>query len=176
MTNELPATRIPRQKAWICKRCGEKLSSTFDACWNCGTDRSGAKAGVDFRAGKTRSPVAEHAPGRSPVIGYTLDHEPIYQIAGITAAGEVVTLDRVDEWVTGPGQNQVAIAAFGFALVFPPVGIVLGHLARAEIRDSGEQGDGLALFALIWSYLALILFVVGLLLLSMSLDSLTGNP
>jgi hypothetical protein len=28
---------------WTCKQCGEKVSETFDACWNCGASPDGAK-------------------------------------------------------------------------------------------------------------------------------------
>jgi hypothetical protein len=39
-----------------------------------------------------------------------------------------------------------------FAFVFWPVGIILGHVARRSIRRTGEKGAGLALAALIISY------------------------
>jgi uncharacterized membrane protein YvbJ len=29
---------------WKCKKCGEELEDTFDACWNCGTSIEGAQA------------------------------------------------------------------------------------------------------------------------------------
>jgi hypothetical protein len=40
-----------------------------------------------------------------------------------------------------------------FAFVFAPVGIVLGHVARRQIRRTGEQGNGLAVAGLILSYI-----------------------
>jgi hypothetical protein len=155
----------PRKRQWVCPNCGETLESSFDTCWSCGTSQSGATASVEFEAKKMRNPVAEPEP--TPVIGYTLDHDPIYQVGGITADGKVVPIGRVAEWTTdaGNGQSQLAIAAFGFAFAFPPVGIILGHLARADIRHTGEQGAGLALFALIWSYLAVAFIVITLLTL-----------
>jgi len=53
-------------------------------------------------------------------------------------------------------------------VVLPVVGavaaVVTGHLARREIRQSGEDGDGLALIGLISGYVHLALGVVLLVL------------
>ena len=49
--------------------------------------------------------------------------------------------------------NTMAILALVFAFVFPPAGIVLGHLARKQIRQTGEQGQGLATAGLWVGYL-----------------------
>lgn len=38
--------------------------------------------------------------------------------------------------------------------------VILGHMARSQIRRSGEQGSGLALIALVLGWLAIILFVL----------------
>jgi hypothetical protein len=48
--------------------------------------------------------------------------------------------------------NGTAVAAMVFAFVFWPVGIILGHVARSSVRKTGEKGGGLALAALIISY------------------------
>jgi hypothetical protein len=54
----------------------------------------------------------------------------------------------------GPREtNGTAIAALVCSLVFAPLGIVLGHIARGQIRRSGEGGRGLATAALIIGYL-----------------------
>jgi hypothetical protein len=45
--------------------------------------------------------------------------------------------------------NGLAIGALVAALVFAPVGIVLGVMARKQIRQTGEEGDGLALAGII---------------------------
>jgi hypothetical protein len=39
----------------------------------------------------------------------------------------------------------MAILALVFAFVFAPLGLVFGIIARRQIRESGEEGDGLAL-------------------------------
>lgn len=54
---------------------------------------------------------------------------------------------------SGPGgTNVLAILSLVFAFVFSPAGIVLGHLAKRQIRTSGEEGDQLANWGLILSY------------------------
>jgi hypothetical protein len=52
-----------------------------------------------------------------------------------------------------PGYNVPAILSLVFAFVFAPVGIVLGHVAKRQIRRTGEQGNGLATAGLILSYI-----------------------
>ena len=62
-------------------------------------------------------------------------------------------------YVAAPPTNGMAIAALIMAFVFYPVGIVLGHLARGQIRRKREGGKGLATAALILSYLQLAVTV-----------------
>ncbi len=57
--------------------------------------------------------------------------------------------------------NTMAILALVLALVFAPVGIILGHIARKQIRETGEDGDGLALAGLIIGYVLTGITVVG---------------
>ncbi|MET8229902.1 DUF4190 domain-containing protein [Micromonospora sp. NPDC005298] len=54
----------------------------------------------------------------------------------------------------GPGRstNVLAILSLVFAFVFPPAGAVLGHVAKRQIRASGEEGDQLATWGLILGY------------------------
>lgn len=49
--------------------------------------------------------------------------------------------------------NTLAILALVFAFVFAPASIVLGHLAKKQIRQTGEQGEGLATAGLWLGYL-----------------------
>jgi peptidyl-prolyl cis-trans isomerase B (cyclophilin B) len=51
-----------------------------------------------------------------------------------------------------PGTNLLAIASLPMSLVFPPVGVGLAHMARNEIRRSGEGGLGLTTAALVLGY------------------------
>ena len=74
------------------------------------------------------------------------------------------------------GTNGLAIAslACGLAqLVFGPVvaipAIVLGHVARHQIKRTGEQGAGLALAGLILGWATVILIVVAGLIMSVGM-------
>ncbi|GAB3144207.1 hypothetical protein GCM10027290_22020 [Micromonospora sonneratiae] len=65
---------------------------------------------------------------------------------------------------SGPGRssgtNVMAILSLVFAFVFAPAGIVLGHIARKQIRQSGEQGEQLALWGLILGYVFTALYLI----------------
>lgn len=76
-----------------------------------------------------------------------------------------------------PETNQLALAslACGIAqLVFWPLAtvpaLVCGHMARSQIRRSGEKGAGLALAGLILGYGAIILYVVAMVALVALVD------
>ncbi|MCU1578473.1 MAG: hypothetical protein JWP19_677 [Rhodoglobus sp.] len=61
----------------------------------------------------------------------------------------------------GGGTNTLAVLSLVFALlggVLLP--IIFGHLAKSQIRRSGERGDGLATAGLVIGYLWLIVFVI----------------
>ena len=83
-----------------------------------------------------------------------------------------------------PGTNGLAIAALvcgivqftGFWLLGTIPAIVCGHIARRQIRQTGEQGDGLALAGLIlgWVGAALtVLAVVFIVILAVAVSSHT---
>jgi hypothetical protein len=63
-------------------------------------------------------------------------------------------------YAQAPGTNTLAIVALVLAFVFWPAAIVCGHIARRQIKQTGEQGDGLALAAIILGYVALAILVV----------------
>ncbi|HEX6969810.1 MAG TPA: DUF4190 domain-containing protein [Micromonosporaceae bacterium] len=69
---------------------------------------------------------------------------------------------------TAPTTNGLAIAALVCSLagiatcISAPVGAILGHIARRQIRERGEGGDGMALAAIIVGWI-----VTGLMLLFM---------
>jgi uncharacterized protein DUF4190 len=75
--------------------------------------------------------------------------------AGIAIAGQTNTL----AWVS---LITAIVAPFGHftgigGLTLTIVSIVTGHMARRQIRQTGERGDGLALAGLIISYVHLAL-------------------
>jgi hypothetical protein len=58
------------------------------------------------------------------------------------------------------------IAAFAVGITCVPA-IICGHLARRQIRRTGEQGDGLALAGLILGYVGVVLFVMLVLVMAL---------
>jgi hypothetical protein len=58
------------------------------------------------------------------------------------------------------GTNIMAILSLVFAFVFAPAGIVLGHIAKKQLKTSGEEGGGLATAGLVLSYVFTGLAVV----------------
>jgi hypothetical protein len=70
--------------------------------------------------------------------------------------------------VAGGRTNGLAIASLVCSLgglvtcISAPVGIVLGHVARRQIRETGEDGAGIATAGLVIGY---VVTVLGLLLL-----------
>jgi hypothetical protein len=66
------------------------------------------------------------------------------------------------------GTNVMAILALVFAFIFAPLGIVFGAVAKRQIRQTGEQGEGLAkagfwlgivftVFSLLWVVFVFVL-------------------
>jgi hypothetical protein len=58
------------------------------------------------------------------------------------------------------GTNTMAILAIIFAFVFAPLGIVFGLIARSQIKQSGEEGAGLALAGIIIGAIFSALFLL----------------
>jgi hypothetical protein len=56
--------------------------------------------------------------------------------------------------------NTMAILALVMAFLFAPAGLVLGIVARKQIRETGEEGDGLALAGIIVGGIATALFTL----------------
>ncbi|NQX12632.1 DUF4190 domain-containing protein [Microbacteriaceae bacterium VKM Ac-2855] len=85
----------------------------------------------------------------------------------IVVIGIVISVNEgkrrvVEGLVTTPVLNTMAIVGCVLAFVVPPAGVVLGHLARARIRTSGEAGwaaAGVALWAG-WTFTAAWLLLI----------------
>jgi hypothetical protein len=60
----------------------------------------------------------------------------------------------------GRPTNTMAILALVMAFVFAPAGVILGIVARKQIRRTGEDGAGLALAGIIVGGIATALFVL----------------
>ena len=54
-----------------------------------------------------------------------------------------------------PGINTMAVAGLFFAIFLPPIGLLMLHVARSQIRRTGESGDRLAVIGLIVGYVEL---------------------
>lgn len=61
------------------------------------------------------------------------------------------------------GTNTMAIVALVLAFVFAPLGVIFGIIARRQIRQTGEEGDGLALAGLIIGGIFTALYVLAIL-------------
>ncbi|MGY1602342.1 DUF4190 domain-containing protein [Geodermatophilus sp. SYSU D00815] len=77
--------------------------------------------------------------------------------------------------VYGPPTNALAIAALVCALTVAPVGLGLGIAARKQIRRSGEQGDGMALAAVIIGGIVTGIWVLVVAVLVISWFALAGS-
>lgn len=69
----------------------------------------------------------------------------------------------------GRPTNTLAIVSLVCAFVFAPAGIVCGIIARRQIKQTGESGDGLALAGIIISIVEIVvaLFFVGFLIVTL---------
>jgi hypothetical protein len=66
-----------------------------------------------------------------------------------------------------PRTNGFAVGALvcGIIPFFGGVpAVILGHVARGQIRRTGERGDGLAIAGLVFGYLWLCLFALGMII------------
>jgi Domain of unknown function (DUF4190) len=85
------------------------------------------------------------------IVGYTADGQAVY--------GHAMTMpvNPVRQGQT----NTLSILALVFGLLGSGVvAVVLGHIARTQIRRSGEGGAGMALAGLILGYVAIAVYVV----------------
>ena len=61
-----------------------------------------------------------------------------------------------------PETNTLATLSVVFAFVFAPAGVILGHLALAQIRETGNRGRDRALVGVTLSYVFMTVVVVAL--------------
>jgi peptidyl-prolyl cis-trans isomerase B (cyclophilin B) len=76
------------------------------------------------------------------------------------------------------GTNGLAIASLICAFVFPLVGVILGHIALNQIKQTGQEGRGLAIAGLAIGYsfigLGLIFVCFYIVVLGVLLNSAGG--
>jgi len=56
--------------------------------------------------------------------------------------------------------NTMAILALIFGIIIPPLGIVFGIIARSQVKQSGESGEGLATAGLVVGLVLTALYVL----------------
>ncbi|MGV0794156.1 DUF4190 domain-containing protein [Mycolicibacterium sp. XJ1819] len=104
-------------------------------------------------------------------IGHTREGQPIYPVVGYTPDGAPVTADRaVGVRPYNPNTNTFAIVALILAFVFPLLAIPFGHVARGQIRRTGEQGGALALAGLIIAYVSVVAGIIVAIVFAASLN------
>ncbi|MDT5012314.1 MAG: peptidyl-prolyl cis-trans isomerase [Mycobacterium sp.] len=74
--------------------------------------------------------------------------------------------------MAGDRTSRLAIAALLCGLFVPPIGILLGYMARSKIRETGEKGDGLALIALVVGYIETIILIFAAVVVVATLGSM----
>ena len=120
--------------------------------------------GKNFR-GATQAPPVPQAPyGQAPY-----GQQPYGQQPGYGAA-----VGHAPPPPYGRPTNTLAILALVMAFVFAPAGLILGILARKQIRQTGEEGDGLALAGIIVGGLITAFFVVMIIFMVIAFAGLSG--
>jgi hypothetical protein len=72
----------------------------------------------------------------------------------------------------------MAILALVMAFVFAPAGLILGIVARKQIRQTGEDGDGLALAGMIVGgiFTAIFVFMIVFMIIAFSAATNSFGP
>jgi hypothetical protein len=71
--------------------------------------------------------------------------------------------------------NTLAILALVFAFIFAPAAIILGHMSKKQIRQTGEQGEGLATAGLWLGYIFTGLGVLGCAIYAIAIVGLASS-
>jgi hypothetical protein len=127
-------------------------------------------------------PSSAQPPSGYPVSGqpgYPVSGQPGYPVAGQPVGGYPPPYQGGPQPYYGaPGfgyagpqtrTNPLAIASLVCAVgglvtcISAPVGVVLGHIAKRQIRETGEQGEGMATAGLWVGYILTFAVVLGLL-------------
>ena len=118
-------------------------------------------------------PVAGRPPYGPPASGAPGYGTPGYGVPGYGAPGYGPPAYGPPGYGPPPGYpppfgyrrptNTMAILALVFIFVFTPVSLVLGLIARRQIRETGEEGDGMALAGVIVGGISVALIVLAIL-------------
>ncbi|MFI5840708.1 DUF4190 domain-containing protein [Catenuloplanes sp. NPDC051500] len=93
-----------------------------------------------------------YAAGYPAQPGYGYGWQPQRKTSGMAIASLVISII-----------GAFSLACYGAGLVPGAIGAILGHVARRQIRTSGEDGDGMALAGIItgWIVAGLGLLIIG---------------
>lgn len=122
----------------FCSQCGSQQDDSARFCGSCGTAVSAAAAPAPPAQGAPAAPPASQLAHPAPAYGYA----------------------------PPPATSGTAVAALVLAFFFPVVGLILGYVAKNEIRNSGgtRGGDGMATAAIalgwIFTAVAIIWIIV----------------
>ena len=75
----------------------------------------------------------------------------------------------------GRQTNTMAILSLVMAFVFAPAGLIMGFIARKQIRQTGEDGAGLALAGIIVGAIATAFFVLVIIFWIIAFASLSSG-
>jgi hypothetical protein len=75
----------------------------------------------------------------------------------------------------GRPTNTMAILALVMAFVFAPAGLILGIVARKQVRRTGEDGDGLALAAIITGGIFTAIYVLFIVIWIIAVVSISSS-
>lgn len=102
--------------------------------------------------------------GQPPQYGQPQQYgQPAYQQPGYPAPGA----PGYGAAAQPASTNTMAVVSLVLALVgiptfvAAPIGAILGHVARRQIKDRGEQGDGLALAGIVTGWIVTGLWLLG---------------
>ena len=115
----------------FCSNCGAQQDASARFCGSCGNAMTGASAPAATAQAAPAAPAAPQGVYAAPSTGYA----------------------------PAPAASGTAVAALVLAFFFPVVGLILGYVAKNEIRNSGgtKGGDGMATaaIALGWIFAAI---------------------
>lgn len=160
----------------FCGQCGMSLDAGKGYCPNCGAASGGWDAAQDHPGvpNPDATVLTDRPSAGQPAVPPAAPVIPVMPMPPLPAAPPPGLSSHYG--FTGPSTSGLAIAAmvtgisslplYAACLMGAPASIaaiVLGHLARRQIRRSGgmKSGSGMALAGLIIGYITLALFVAG---------------
>lgn len=134
-------------------------------------------------------PTAGYAPVGPPEVGYpATEHQaagyppPGYLAPGYPPAGypgyQPHPGRQVKPATNGLATGSMVAGIVGLAavpVIAPLVAIVLGHMAQAQIRKTGEAGGGMALAGLVTGYLGVVMATMGIAIVMWLSSDSAGN-